>query len=163
MVVQQQLTSSNRELLEAQGFEVAELTGFDQHFLPLYTHRRLNDKQPGDIVLRARVGNPDSLDDGEASYLARKAYHGLFPWPPGNECTRRTFFDVTVTGGPAGGGGRVVKGAKGNGCKWCRRDAQHKTPANSVDISGDDGSVPKSRKRRRAAPFLTGISRAARH
>lgn len=123
----QLLTSKNVELLEAQGFEIAELTGFDDHSIPLYTHRPAGDKQPGDIVVRARVGNPDALDDGEATYLARKAFHGMFPWLPGEDCVKRSFFDVTVTGtGLSGGDSQTRRTETVKGCKWCRKNAEPK-------------------------------------
>lgn len=111
------LTADNQDLLEARGFEISELTGFEQHSLPLYAHRPMADKKPGDVVLNARVCNPESLDDGEATYLARKAFHGMFPWLPGAECTKRTFVEITVTGD----GGAVEQSSQAKGCQWCRK------------------------------------------
>ncbi len=113
----QLLTTDKQEILEAQGFEIAELTGFDRHSLPLYAHKPMADKKPGDVVLHARVGNPESLDDGEATYLARKAFHGMFPWLPGAECIKRTFVDVNVPGG----GDSIEQSVQAKGCRWCRK------------------------------------------
>ncbi len=114
------LSSGNRDLLEARGFEIAELTGFESNSLPLYTHRLLGDKKPGDVVLRARVGNPESLDDSEASYLARKAFHGMFPWMPGEDCVKRTFLDVTINRNGTAGDNQVQQSEPTKGCRWCR-------------------------------------------
>ncbi len=129
----QLLTSDNRDRLEAQGFEIAELTGFEDHSLPLYAHRPLADKKAGDVVVRARVGNPKALDDGEAAYLARKAFHGLFPWLPGADCIKRTFFDVTVSATASNDNARIRRTEPAKGCKWCRENTKHQ---------------PKSRKSR---------------
>lgn len=124
----QLLSSANMEQLEAQGFGISELTGFDDHSMPLFTHRPIGDKQPGDVVVRARIGNPDALDDGEATYLARKAFHGLFPWLPGAECVKRSFFDVTIPNAvTAGGTGQPNRSEKAFGCKWCRKSKPTKT------------------------------------
>lgn len=119
------LTANNQELLEAQGFEIAELTGFDRHSVPLYAHRPLSDKNSGDVVLHARVGNPDSLDDGEATYLARKVFHGMFPWLPGAECNKRTFVEVNVVGS----GSSVEQSVQAKGCRWCRKGKRGKRRA----------------------------------
>ncbi len=116
----QLLTADKVDLLEAQGFEIAELAGFEHHTLPLYAHRPISDKKPGDVVLRARVGNPESLDDGEAAYLARKAFHGMFPWLPGAECIRRTFVDVTIGGNGLADSKEVEQSTRAKGCRWCR-------------------------------------------
>lgn len=116
----QLLTSGKQDMLEAQGFEIAELTGFDRHSIPLYAHHPLGDKKPGDVVLHVRVGNPESLDDGEANYLARKAFHGMFPWLPGAECIKRSFVTMNVVGGS----GSTEQSAKAKGCRWCRDGKQ---------------------------------------
>ncbi len=113
----QLLATDKQDLLEAQGFEIAEFTGFDQHSLPLYAHRELGDKKPGDVVMRVRVGNPESLDDGEATYLARKAFHGMFPWQPGAECSRRTFVEVKFSET----GEAIREEGQAKGCRWCRK------------------------------------------
>lgn len=127
----QLLTLDNRERLEAQGFDIAELTGFDDHSVPLYAHRPMADKKPGDVVVRARVGNPDALGDGEAVYLARKAFHGLFPWLPGADCVKRTFFDLTISENAGSEGPRVQRSKSTNGCKWCRTSVQRRSSSNA--------------------------------
>jgi hypothetical protein len=121
-----QLSSENAAWLDAQGYEIAELKGFDDHRLPLYTHRAVSDKQPGDVVIRARVGNPAALDDGEAVYLARKASYGFFPWRPGDECMQRRFQDVSYTRNGIGST-KVERGESLMGCRWCRERAAEGT------------------------------------
>ncbi len=113
----QLLRDENQRVLEAQGFGIAELTGFEDHSIPLYAHHSTGDKAPGDVVLRARVSNPDALDDGEASYLARKAFHGMFPWQPGAECMRREFVDVQISRKDSS----VTESPRVAGCRWCRK------------------------------------------
>ena len=128
-----QLSSENTAWLDAQGYGIAELKGFDDRYVPLYTHRAVSDKQPGDIVLRARVGNPEALDNGEAVYLARKAAYGFFPWQPGDECLKRRFQDVSYRRDGAGMT-QVERGETVMGCRWCRERAetgQPKTPRRS--------------------------------
>ena len=126
----QNLTTDRQDLLEANGFQIAELTGFDSHSLALYAHRAMADKKPGDVVLNARVGNPESLDDGEATYLARKAFHGLFPWLPGKDCMKRTFVEVSI----GSDGRKIESGARANGSKWCRKStARRRTARKSRD------------------------------
>ncbi len=139
----QLLTAEKQDLLEAQGFEIAELTGFEQHTLPLYAHRELGDKRPGDVILQVRVGHPDSLDDGEATYLARKAFHGMFPWLPGPDCLKRTF--VTVDPDRANDSSSQDKPVKG--CSWCRskRRSGGKSPHKSDRTkTGRRNSNPRS-------------------
>ena len=113
----QLLTADKQELLEAQGFDIAELTGFDQHSLPFFAHRPLGDKKSGDVVLNVRVGNPASLDEAEATYLARKAFHGMYPWQPGSECMKHSFVTVKV----ANDGGAAEQSKQAQGCRWCRK------------------------------------------
>lgn len=156
------LSSDNRDRLEAQGFEIAELKGFDDHRLPLYTHKETTDKKPGDVVLNARVGNPGSLDDGEATYLARKAFHGLFPWLPGADCMSHQFQDISI---PRENGKKVERSEPVMGCKWCRaavekeakptrlgaakksaRRAKPKSSARSKTGSKSKAATPTARK-----------------
>lgn len=132
------LNPVNREQLEARGFDIAEMTGFNDHWLPLYTHRQIADKQPGDVVVRARVGNPQSLDDGEASYLARKAFHGLFPWTPGAECMKRTFANI--------GPGTVSRDGAARGCRWCQqREANRGSLVATPPLPPDDPALNASK------------------
>ncbi len=133
----QLLTADKQDLLEAQGFEIAELTGFDQHSLPLFAHRPLGDKRPGDVVLNVRVGNPESLDDAEATYLARKAFHGMYPWQPGTECLKRSFVTVTV----ADGGGAAKESEKAKGCRWCRKTGSSRARSKRPKRPGAPGMI----------------------
>ena len=110
----QALNNENAHALEARGFEISEMTGFDDHSIPLFAHRDMGDKKIGDVVLKARVGNPDSLDNAEAVYLARKAHHGMFPWLPGEECMQRTFREFD------GAEGATDQSVPAKGCRWCR-------------------------------------------
>lgn len=117
----QQMNDGNRELLEAKGFEISEMTGFESHNLPLFAHRHIGDKHAGDVVLNARIGDPSSLDDAEATYLARKAFHGLFPWQPGKECLERRFVEIAFVRESASSV-QQKSGEASFGCRWCRKE-----------------------------------------
>ena len=121
------VTSNNRDLLQAQGYGVSELIGFEDHFIPLYTHKHLTDKAPGDVAIKARVGDTRQLNNAEANYLAHKASQGFFTWMPGEECFSHKFVDVSYE---IDGLGRTVKKEEADpyhGCKWCRKAASQKS------------------------------------
>ena len=112
-----QLTAANRASLAGAGYAVTTF-GLESHWIPLYTHKPLTDKKRGDVAFKARVGNPKTLNDGEAYYLARKAAQGFFPWLPG-ECLTHKFTNVEYVKDKLGGT-RVVRHEPTMGCKWCR-------------------------------------------
>lgn len=114
-----QATADNKRSLEASGYRITEWKGFTDHWIPLYTHKDLVDKKPGDVAFRARVGDPKTLNNGEASYLSRKAAEGFFPWKP-DECLSHRFENVTYVKDPLGGT-KVIRSEPTMGCKWCRK------------------------------------------
>lgn len=152
------LSSDNRDRLEAQGFEIAELKGFADHRVPLYTHKATSDKKPGDVILNARVGNPGSLDDGEATYLARKAFHGLFPWLPGADCMARQFQDISI---PRENGKKVERGEPTMGCKWCRAAESNAKPTR-FGAAKKTASKPRPKRSTSAKARTRSKSRTAK-
>jgi len=121
-----QLDIQNKASLESQGYTM-ERIGFEDHWIPMYAHHPVSDKKVGDVVFRARVGNPKTLNNAEANYLARKAAQGFFTWLPGQDCLSRKFQDATFQR-RAGGGSTKMLGEVYQGCKWCREREQ---PASS--------------------------------
>lgn len=138
-----QVRSDNRAGLESQGFTISSWKGFDDTQVALITHKPLQDKQPGDVAIRMRVGDPKNMNNGEATYLQRKASQGFFPWPPGEECLKRTFQNVSITR-DAFGRATTSRTDPVKGCPWCRKAA---------DIaSGEELDQPPPASPRRTAP-----------
>lgn len=129
-----QVSTSNRALLAAQGYGM-ELRGFSDHFISMYAHKKVGDKRIGDVAFKTRVGNLKSLDDGEATYMARKGAQGFFPWTPGEECMKRRFQSVTVTRGNT-----IIRQEPEMGCKWCRQAAG----ATRDSIQGPQGEADRA-------------------
>ena len=111
--------AEHRDSLGRQGFAISSWIGFDTHMVPFYTHHDVADKKRGDVVFKARVGNPKTLNSGEATYFARKAAQGYFPWQPGADCLARTFRNIEIRKRPLGGTERI-ESAPYKGCRWCR-------------------------------------------
>lgn len=131
-----QLSPEVRGSLRKVGYEMVELRGFDTHELPLYTHKRLTDKEPGDIAIRMRVGNLKQLDKAEVGYLMAKGNKGFFTWPP-EECFNHTFEDVVYEEDRLGGRRKVVRGESYKGCKWCRAAQLTQGSEGEVEATGE--------------------------
>jgi len=125
--------TENQIALSREGFAISSWVGFNEHMIPLYTHRDISDKKVGDIFMRARVGDPRTLNNGEAVYLAKKATLGFFPWKPGEDCLKREFKVIEVKRRPLGGA-ETIKHEPQMGCKWCRGAASTSMPPEPVAV-----------------------------
>lgn len=103
--------------LAAQGYGIQSF-GFEDHWVPLYTHKDLTDKKRGEMAFKARVGNPKAINQGEGYYLAKKGAQGFFPWRP-DECLTHKFENVQYVKDKLGGT-RVIRSEPMMGCQWCR-------------------------------------------
>lgn len=112
-----QITADNRTSLAAAGYGITSF-GFEDHWIPLFTHKDLTDKKRGEVAFKARIGNPKTLNNGEAFYLAKKAAQGFFPWGP-DECLTHKFTNVQYVKDKLGGT-RVIRSEPTMGCQWCR-------------------------------------------
>jgi hypothetical protein len=144
------VTSDNRDLLLAQGYGISELIGFEEHSIPLYTHKQLVDKGPGEVAIQARVGDMRQLNNAEANYLAHKASQGFFTWMPGEECLSHKFVDVSYE---IDGLGRTVKteAEPYYGCKWCRaafKSESEELPVVSPPSTSEAPSAPAHKVKR---------------
>jgi len=114
--------AENQVELSRQGYSIHQWIGFDDHMIPLYTHRPVSDKKTGDVVFKVRVGDPRTLNNGEATYLAKKAAQGFFIWKPGEECMKRTFKNIEFKKRPLGGMEKIEHEPT-HGCAWCRSES----------------------------------------
>jgi len=117
------VNTDNQVELSRQGYAINEWYGFDDHWIPIYAHHPVSDKKVGDVVFKVRVGDPRTLNNGEANYIARKAAQGYFAWKPGDECLKRTFKNVEFKRRPLGGVERIEHEST-KGCQWCRERAE---------------------------------------
>lgn len=124
------IASDNANELSRQGYAITQWIGFDVHEIPLYTHHADGGMALGDVAFKMRVGNPKSLNNMEANFLARKAAKGYFLWKPGPDCIARTFKSFTFKPRPLGGTERI-DAEPTKGCQWCR-ERPTPTPPESV-------------------------------
>ena len=115
-----QVEKSYKDELSRQGYSINQWIGFDDHFIPMYAHLDVGDKKAGDIAFKTRIGDPRTLNSGEANYIAHKASQGFFTWKPGADCLARTFRDFTFRKRP-GGGTERIESEPYRGCQWCRK------------------------------------------
>lgn len=101
-MVSQSLDQAGIGSLRQQGYHLEMTHGWDTHQVPLYTHREVGDKKPGDIAFHVRVGNLKSMDRAEGQYVARKGAVGFFMWPP-DECLDHEFTKLETKPRPGGG------------------------------------------------------------
>ena len=131
--------TAQRAELASKGYAVSEWIGFSEHFVPMYAHHAVADKQVGDVAFKARLGNPKTLNHMEVTYLASKAEQGFFTWKPGAECLTHKFTHVTVKPRPGGGFERIVSEPT-LGCRWCReRDEIPQEPPEPADATPPRG------------------------
>lgn len=118
-----QLSEQARGGLRRVGYQMDTTFGWDTHELLLYTHKAINDKVPGDVIIRKRIGQPGQLTSEEADYIRRKGALGFFAWKP-DECLEHDFKDIQLVERP--GGGLMPKiGEAYKGCKWCRASSNN--------------------------------------
>lgn len=129
------IAQDNAHELSRQGYAISEWIGFDVHEIPLYTHHAGTGVVLGDVVFKMRVGNPKSLNNMEANFLARKGAKGYFLWKPGPDCMARTFKDFEFKPRPLGGVERIEHEAH-KGCCWCRERQGQTLPTEAVVATG---------------------------
>jgi len=88
------------------------------HAVPLFTHKQITDRAPGEHAFDARVQDPKNLSTAEADYIARKGAQGFFAWKP-DTCMDHEFTSIEIVA-RKGGGTIQTRGEQVFGCKWCR-------------------------------------------
>lgn len=126
-MVLQSLDQMTQGSLRRQGYRLETTFGWETHNRPMYTHKTVGDKTPGDVMFNARVGNPKKLTRAEAQYIARKGASGFFMWPP-SECMEHEFTEFELVSRPGGGLVQKQIGEQTFGCKWCRANSNHGLP-----------------------------------
>ena len=129
------IAADNANELSRQGYAISQWIGFDVHEIPLYTHHADGGMALGEVAFNMRVGNPKSLNNMEANFLARKGAKGYFLWKPGSDCLARTFKSFTFKPRPLGGTERI-DAEPVKGCQWCReKETTNPKPAEPVAVS----------------------------
>lgn len=151
------LPKESQVQLQQRGYSAVELTeGWEERRIPLYTHKRVNDKQPGDIAFTVLVSNP--VKSAEAAYLARKGGQGFMAWKP-EECFGHSFPVIEIVQIPGGGRTqRVVSTSQG--CRWCRDAAQTNGSQGAAGEDANSLAKPAVEEAPESAPPVVAHSTA---
>ena len=97
-MVTQSITQQTQGDLRRNGYRLETTHGWDTHEVPLYTHKAVNDKKPGDVAWKAHIGNLKQMDQAEAQKESRNLFieDGWVYFLHGWLCVIAEVFDLDI-------------------------------------------------------------------